>query len=133
MPRYDERKFMRENGRRETEFGIRRKKKLERVKEEVVRIRKEKKILIVVTDEGVVSKGKKEMEEEYIFISKGNGRVVLYAELVKGIDLDFGLAYNTCLGEYEEENESQGTEPICEFEDMPLVDNIINHLDTECS
>lgn len=46
-------------------------------------------------------------------------------------DLEFGLGDDTCLVEYEEKNESQGTESDCEFGDAPLVDNLVNQLHVE--
>lgn len=73
MSRYEERIFLRE-------FGIRRKKGLKRVKEKVVR--SEKKKNRIMTYEGVVSKVKKKKEEDPIFTSKGDGRVISYAKLV---------------------------------------------------
>ncbi|KAI5433986.1 hypothetical protein KIW84_021007 [Lathyrus oleraceus] len=51
--------------------------------EEVVRSEKEKEKLRVVNDESVVSKVQKERGEDPIFISKRNGRVVSYVELVE--------------------------------------------------
>ncbi|CAI8616744.1 unnamed protein product [Vicia faba] len=203
------RKYSRENGRREAEFGFSRKKKLERVKED--EIMSEKENFRVVTDEGVVNlngvsvpviqqfisdvgfhdfmvallggdkifmyfTGKSEVMSVFnkladffrsfvcdcrawskdndlvyergvwarcygISLHAGNvrldyGHILTTTKLLREInevedfwadgmkypikfveDIKFGLADDTCLVEYEEENESQGTELGCEFED----------------
>lgn len=43
-------------------------------------------------------------------------------------DLKFGLVDGACLVEYERDNVSQGTESVYEFEDVSLVNNIMNQL-----
>ncbi|KAI5400397.1 hypothetical protein KIW84_065329 [Lathyrus oleraceus] len=47
-------------------------------------------------------------------------------------DLEFSLKNDTCFVEYEEENESQGTQLGCKCEYAPLVDNLMNQLHDEC-
>lgn len=82
MLRYEERKYSRENGMKEAEFEIRRKKELEMVKEKDVMSEQEKEKLRVAIDEGMVSQVQKERNED-MGCSKVNGRVVSYAQLVE--------------------------------------------------
>ncbi|KAI5409281.1 hypothetical protein KIW84_054915 [Lathyrus oleraceus] len=74
---------------------------------------------------------------DFMVAPLGGDKIFLYftgkTEVIFLEDLEFGLADNMYLVEYDEENESYGTELDCEFEDVPLVDNLMNQLQVEWS
>lgn len=47
---------------------------------------------------------------------------------IRIVDLEFGIAEDICLVEYEEENNSDCFEPNCMHEEALLVDSIVNLL-----
>lgn len=48
-------------------------------------------------------------------------------------NLEFDLANNACLIEYEEDNESHDTDIGCEFDDALVIDKIVNQLHADWS
>jgi len=48
-------------------------------------------------------------------------------------DLKFDLVDDACLVEYEAENASHCSEPVCMLDDAPLVDTLVDHFHVECS
>jgi hypothetical protein len=48
-------------------------------------------------------------------------------------DLEFGLAEDACLVEYEADNASHCSEPVCMQDDVPLVDTLVDQLQAEWS
>jgi len=48
-------------------------------------------------------------------------------------DLEFGLAEDACLVEYEADNASHCSEPGCMQDDVPLVDTLVDQLQAEWS
>lgn len=68
------------------------------------------------------------MNEVEDFLVDGKKYSIRFVE-----DLEFGFADDACLVEYEEGNESQGSELGCELEDVSLVENLVNQLHVEWS
>ncbi|KAI5407359.1 hypothetical protein KIW84_053564 [Lathyrus oleraceus] len=101
MVRHEDIKYSRENRRREAEFGISRKKELERVKEEAVIKEEEKEKLRVVTDEGLVSKVLKERDEDMFLSTRGNSKNVEVVEDGKGEIVPIDISYEVVPEDFE--------------------------------